>query len=195
MGRDNVHRVKEAFMIPFASQKAGSAPLQAIYETKSPFLSLVREEARLHFSKAKGSHDWDHTLRVFRLCRKIGTTEGADPLVTQAAAYLHDIGRVYQDLGGGKICHAAKGAVMAEEILAACPIDECRRQNIIHCIAAHRFRKGEKPQTLEAKVVFDADKLDAIGAIGVARAFLFAAASCSARIISSFDLAFCKKRE
>jgi uncharacterized protein len=49
-----------------------------------------------------------------------------------------------------------------------------RRENIIHCIASHRFRGGDAPRTIEASILFDADKLDAIGAVGVARAFLFA---------------------
>jgi len=139
-----------------------------------PLLSHIREQARGHFSQVRGSHDWDHTLRVHRLCRRIGIAEGADLLVVEAAAYLHDIGRADQDRTDGKRCHAETGAIMAREILSEMPLDANRRKNIIHCIAAHRFRRGEGPRTLEAKVLFDADKLDAIGAIGVARAFLFA---------------------
>ena len=138
------------------------------------FLSRVREQARAQFSQAKGSHDWDHTLRVHRLCRRIGTAEGADLLVTEAAAYLQDIGRGHQDRTNGSLCHAEKGAAMAREMLRAYPLADERRENIIHCIAAHRFRRGDDPRTVEASVLFDADKLDAIGAVGVARAFLFA---------------------
>jgi uncharacterized protein len=137
-------------------------------------LSGIREETQAHFSQAKGSHDWDHTLRVHRLCRRIGAAEGADLLVVEAAAYLHDIGRGHQDRANGTLCHAEKGAAMAREILGEYPLDDERRENIIHCIAAHRFRRGDAPRTIEAKVLFDADKLDAIGAVGVARAFLFA---------------------
>lgn len=140
----------------------------------APILSRIREQAQAHFSQAKGSHDWDHTLRVHRLCRRIGLAEGADLLVAEIAAYLHDIGRGHQDRSNGSLCHADKGAAMAREILARYPLSAERRENIIHCIAAHRFRRGETPRTLEARVLFDADKLDAIGAVGVARAFLFA---------------------
>ncbi|BBO82964.1 phosphohydrolase [Desulfosarcina ovata subsp. sediminis] len=142
--------------------------------TGAAVLAAIRDTARVHFSQARGSHDWDHTLRVHRLCRHIGRAEGADPLVTEAAAYLHDIGRAHQDRANGKLCHAKIGADMAHEILAGHPLSNRCRENIIHCIATHRFRRGEMPQTLEAKVLFDADKLDAIGAVGVARAFLFA---------------------
>jgi uncharacterized protein len=95
-------------------------------------------------------------------------------LVTEAAAYLHDIGRAQQDRTNGTLCHAERGAAMARDMLKDCPLTDERRENIIHCIAAHRFRRGEKPRTIEASVLFDADKLDAIGAVGVARAFLFA---------------------
>ena len=146
-------------------------------ETEETLLSRIRKQARTHFSQARGSHDWDHTLRVHRLCRRIGSAEGADMLVTQAAAYLHDIGRTHQDRADGKLCHAEKGAAMAREMLEMLktyPLAADRRENIIHCIAAHRFRRGDAPRTLEASVLFDADKLDAIGAVGVARAFLFA---------------------
>jgi uncharacterized protein len=155
-------------------EHARTGDAQIMTESADPILSYIRKQARAHFSQAKGSHDWDHTLRVHRLCRHIGAAEGADLLVTQAAAYLHDIGRGHQDQANGTLCHAEKGAAMAREMLRACPLSDDRRENIIHCIAAHRFRRGDTPRTVEAKVLFDADKLDAIGAVGVARAFLFA---------------------
>ena len=142
--------------------------------TVDEILSAIRRIAEACFSQAKGSHDWEHTLRVHRLCRHIGPVEGADMLVVEAAAFLHDIGRPLQDDSRGSVCHALKGAEMAAPILAALPLSEACRQNIVHCVRAHRFRDGLRPATLEAKVLFDADKLDAIGAVGVARAYLFA---------------------
>jgi len=155
-------------------EHAHSGDAQKMTGSVESLLLRIREQARAHFSQAKGSHDWDHTLRVHRLCRRIGTAEGADLLVTEAAAYLHDIGRGHQDRTNGTLCHAEKGAAMAREMLKAYPLTDNRRENIIHCIAAHRFRRGDTPRTVEASVLFDADKLDAIGAVGVARAFLFA---------------------
>lgn len=121
-----------------------------------------------------GSHDWEHTRRVVGLSRTIGAAEGADMEVVIAAAFLHDIGRNHQDGSNGKVCHAQKGAQMAEELLKDFDFSPDRKKNILHCVAAHRFRRPPEPSTLEAKVVFDADKLDAIGAVGVARAYLFA---------------------
>ena len=137
-------------------------------------LDQVKAFAQTCFDKASGSHAWDHTLRVFRLCEIMGPAENADMDVLGAAAYLHDIARALQDASNGAICHAEKGAQMAEPMVAALPLSKKQKQNIIHCVRSHRFRNQHKPATIEAKVLFDADKLDAIGAVGVARAFLFA---------------------
>ena len=137
-------------------------------------LAQVKAFARSCFDKASGSHDWDHTLRVFRLCEILGPAENADMEVLGAAAYLHDIGRASQDASNGAICHAEKGAQMAAPLVEALPYAKKQQQNMLHCIRSHRFRNNCKPASTEARVLFDADKLDAIGAVGVARAFLFA---------------------
>jgi uncharacterized protein len=137
-------------------------------------LDTVKILAHKHFQSARGSHKWDHTLRVCRLCERIGVAEGVDMDVLLAAAYLHDIGRSYQDESNGAVCHAEKGAQMAEPIVEKLALSEAQKNNILHCIRSHRFRDRHEPETPEAKVLFDADKLDAIGAVGVARAFLFA---------------------
>ncbi len=137
-------------------------------------LDTVKNIARKHFKGARGSHAWDHTLRVYRLCDRIGAAEGVDLDVVLAAAYLHDIGRIHQDDSNGALCHAEKGAHMARTIVERLALSESQKQNILHCIRSHRFRSDHPPQTPEARVLFDADKLDSIGAVGVARAFLFA---------------------
>jgi uncharacterized protein len=137
-------------------------------------LDTVKQLAVKYFQGARGSHNWDHTLRVCRLCEQIGTVEGVDMNVLLAAAYLHDIGRKYQDDSKGAVCHAEKGARIAEPMVENLPLSKAQKQNIIHCIRSHRFRGNHEPETPEARVLFDADKLDAIGAVGVARAFLFA---------------------
>jgi uncharacterized protein len=134
----------------------------------------IKAFAKRCFSSANGSHDWDHSQRVCNLCMHIGRTEGANLQVLEIAAYLHDIGRAHEDASRGAICHATKGADIAREVLGACPLSREDEANVIHCIRSHRFRGNHTPETLEAKVLFDADKLDAIGAVGVGRAFLFA---------------------
>lgn len=134
----------------------------------------IKQTAKKMMIGAKGSHDWSHTLRVHDLCMKIGRVEGADLDLLSMAAYLHDIGRPFQDRSKGKICHAEKGAEIAREILENIKLSEKQKKNIIHSIKAHRFRGKNRPETLEAKVLFDADKIDSIGAVGIGRAFLFA---------------------
>ena len=121
------------------------------------------------------SHGWDHADRVWNLCRHIGRAEGADLEVLGLAAYLHDIGRPEERASGGEVCHAVAGAERARRILEEHGYREETIERVVHCIASHRFRRnGERPRTLEARVLFDADKLDAIGAVGIGRAFLFA---------------------
>ncbi|MEA3427982.1 MAG: HD domain-containing protein [Thermodesulfobacteriota bacterium] len=137
-------------------------------------IAHINSVAKNMFKDANGSHDWEHTLRVCSLCKRIGRIEGADMVVLLIAAHLHDIGRYFQDASCGKVCHAEKGAQMALPIVKKLPLSKKQKENIIHCVKSHRFRGNHAPKTVEAKVLFDADKLDAIGAVGVARAYLFA---------------------
>ena len=134
----------------------------------------VRREAERRFKDARGSHDWDHTERVLSLCVRIGRKEKADMGILKLAAVLHDIGRAEEDRTNGRVCHSEAGARLAEGILKAEGVSEARIARIAHCIETHRFRKNAAPATLEARILFDADKLDAIGAVGIGRAFLFA---------------------
>jgi uncharacterized protein len=144
--------------------------------TRSKHLDMdgIRRFARNCLSRSGASHDWEHTCRVYNLCMHIGKAEGADLETLKAAAYLHDIGRPWQDRSNGAVCHAEKGAEVSRSLLEKYRFPSKTRANIIHCILSHRYRGNSRPETLEARVLFDADKLDAIGAIGIARAFQFA---------------------
>jgi len=137
-------------------------------------LSRIEREARKILDGSRGSHAWDHTRRVCRLCERIGPAEGADMAVLRIAALLHDIGRAFQDAAKGAVCHAEIGAEMAASIIEGLTLASEQKENILHCIRTHRYRNSHRPETIEARVLFDADKLDAIGAVGVARAYLFA---------------------
>ena len=139
-----------------------------------PAVAQARQMAEQLFDGEPGSHDWEHTLRVYRLCRDLGPREGADMAVLLVAALLHDVGRCHQDASHGAVCHAAQGAAMAADLVAGLPLTEAQKTNVVHCVRAHRFRKEPHPATVEARVLFDADKLDAIGAVGIARAYQFA---------------------
>jgi uncharacterized protein len=137
-------------------------------------LEAVREESQMFFRRARGSHDWDHTERVYRLCLRIGRKEKADLDVLRLAALLHDIGREEEDRSGGRTCHAEKGAVLAERILSKHRIGAEQIARVVRCIKTHRYRGRHVPDSLEGQILFDADKLDSIGAVGIGRAFLFA---------------------
>ena len=134
----------------------------------------IRRLAEEKFSTSRGSHDWEHTQRVCQLCQRIGVHEQVDMTVLMIAAYLHDIGRSHQDRSNGAVCHAKQGARMAWDMVKHLTLTKQQKVNIVHCIRSHRYRGNHAPRTQEARVLFDADKLDAIGAVGVARAFLFA---------------------
>lgn len=127
-----------------------------------------------HCAGEGGSHGPDHSERVYIMSLAIGNELQARLDILAAAALLHDIGRRFESASRGKICHARKGAEMAEEILAGLGFAQQDIERIAHCIRAHRFRSNERPETLEARILFDSDKLDSIGAIGIGRAFLFA---------------------
>ncbi len=145
-----------------------------IFDSVMDMFDVIKSEAKNLTNFEKGCHDWDHTERVLRLCMHIGDKENADMEILKYAAILHDIGRKYESDSKGKICHAEKGAEMAKEILEKHGFDEEKIKKIIHCIETHRFRGNKIPVSKEAKVLFDADKLDSIGAIGIGRTFLFA---------------------
>jgi uncharacterized protein len=117
-----------------------------------------------------GSHGLDHTLRVTALCREIGRAEGADMRVLIPSALLHDIARPLEEKTG--VPHEEEGARIAEEYLGSIGYDAALVPAIAHAIRTHRYSTGAAPATLEAKVLSDADKLDAMGAVGLARTFL-----------------------
>jgi uncharacterized protein len=137
-------------------------------------IEKIKEAAKNHFHGSKGSHDWEHTERVYTLAVHIAEKEGADLEIVKLAALLHDIGREEEDNSNGKICHAQRGSEIAQGLLEQHSLAPDKIKQIVHCIQTHRFRNNQHPETMEAKVLFDADKLDSIGAVGIGRAFLFA---------------------
>jgi len=137
-------------------------------------LKQVENEAKKYFVDASGCHDWTHVERVRDMALAIGKKEKANLQILASACLLHDIGRRAEMKNGGTSCHAEEGERIARKFLRKLKLDENIVDNICHCIICHRYRNEHIPQTIEAKVVFDADKLDSIGAVGVARDFLFA---------------------
>lgn len=120
--------------------------------------------------QASGSHGFDHTSRVTRLCRRIGIREGADMAILIPAALFHDIARPLEEETG--IPHEEQGAEMAETYLRSLGYPGDMIHSICHAICSHRYSSGIAPETIEAETLSDADKLDAMGAVGIARTFM-----------------------
>ncbi len=137
-----------------------------------PSFPWERPLVRFVEGKMRGSppsHDFSHVKRVVRLCEVIRREEGGDAEVLRAAAWLHDVGRPVEERTGED--HAKVGAEIAEEILPEVGFPEGKVGEVVHAIEAHRYSTGPDPETLEAMILQDADNLDAMGAIGVARCF------------------------
>ncbi|MBL6964986.1 MAG: HD domain-containing protein [Anaerolineales bacterium] len=142
------------------------------------------ETARSWYLRTDPVHGFDHILRVFRMAEQLAEAEGADIEIVRAAALLHDVDGSQQPalrenegsaISGQRKMHQHSAANFARQILQSENWAEARIQAVEHCIRAHRFRdEREQPQTIEAQVLFDADKLDAIGAIGAVRSIGYA---------------------
>ncbi len=132
------------------------------------------ERARAWYAAADPVHDFEHVLRVYRMAERLAQEEGADLEIVRAAVLLHDAEGSAPGAETRK-SHHHRSADFAGQVLRAEGWPEERIAAVQHCIRAHRFRHdGETPQTLEARILFDADKLDVLGAIGAARTIAYA---------------------
>lgn len=123
-----------------------------------------------HFEKETTGHDWEHIKRVWHLSKQIQATEGGDKFAIELAALFHDYNdsKLTSDPAQATevITHWMKGKEIPEEIIS----------KIIRIIQSVSFKNGKNPtqaSTIEEKIVQDADRLDAIGAIGIARTFTY----------------------
>lgn len=133
------------------------------------------QQARGWYADSDPVHDFEHILRVYHMAERLGPAAGADMRILRAAALLHDAEGTTPGSSERKHHHLASAdfaaRVLEEEGWSAADIAAVQ-----HCIRAHRFRgTGESPETPEARALFDADKLDVLGAVGVARVVAYAA--------------------
>ena len=132
----------------------------------------IRKEAEQ--AMARTSHAFDHVERVYNMCMHLAEGEQVDLDVLKAAAWLHDIARNEEDAdSSGETDHALLGGKKAEKILKEVGFPAEKIERVQECIRTHRFRSDRKPESIEAKILFDADKLDALGAVGVARGYVW----------------------
>lgn len=119
------------------------------------------------------AHDKEHVYRVLYNALEIAGSETAldyDVLIT--ACLLHDIGRKEQ-FENPALCHAMVGGEKAYRFLTEHGFDSEFSGRVRHCIQTHRFRRSMQPESREAKILFDADKLDVTGALGIARTLMY----------------------
>ena len=130
-------------------------------------IARAAEYVKEKFENEYSGHDWFHTLRVFKTATRIAEAEGADLVTVQLAALLHDVDdrklspETYEDKAN------------AREFLSENNVDAGKIEGICRIIGEISFAENCVPSTLEGKCVQDADRLDAIGAIGIARAFAY----------------------
>jgi uncharacterized protein len=116
---------------------------------------------------SQGAHAYDHTKRVYALAMAIGSECGANLRIVGAAALLHDIGRAKERETG--VSHAILSGEMSREVLQKTGYTEKEVEQVVEAIRTHRFSEDLTPSSLEGEILSDADKLDAIGAIGIFR--------------------------
>jgi len=119
-------------------------------------------------NKKDFSHNFDHILRVERLAKRIAKTENADIEIIEASCLLFDVARILEDQGKVED-HAEEGSKIAKEILERINFPSKKIDAVSHAILVHRKSKEKKPKTIEAKILQDADYLDALGAVDIAR--------------------------
>ena len=118
-----------------------------------------------------GAHGSDHLFRVWKIAKKIGIKEGANLKILEPMALLHDIIRPEKENDN---CHAKYSSQMAQSVLRNLNYTEDEIKLIVSGILSHSIHCDSRiePDSLEAKVLFDADKIEAVGPIGISRWFL-----------------------
>ncbi len=124
---------------------------------------MQREEA------GDASHDYDHIVRVMALADTLQEREGGEQPVIWAAVALHDIGQERERRHGGD--HAMIGAEMAADLLTHTQFPQDAIPRVQMAIREHRMTGGTVPSTLEGRILYDADKIDCLGAIGIGRLY------------------------
>jgi uncharacterized protein len=155
-------------------------------------IKLMLDKIKAIYEGADSAHDFSHILRVFRNAQIIGEKEGADMQVLLLAALLHDA------ISGSKKSKDSADSEsdrrkLVDHLLNEMEICSEVREKVLYAVEVHRFSKGIIPGTLEAKILQDADRLDAMGAIGIARVFM--TGGTLGRALYSPEDPFCRARE
>jgi len=139
--------------------------------TQTQIIENTHQFVKQTLENAEAGHDFWHILRVLKLSEKIGQTEGGDSFIIQLGALLHDIADSKFHNGDETI-----GPKIAREFLEKQQVDNKTIDHIVKIIENISFKnsfEGQKFTSKELEIIQDADRLDAIGAIGIARAFVY----------------------
>ena len=153
-------------------------------------LESLKQEIQLKMSN-DSAHDFDHIMRVYKNAQKICKKEKTDEKLVLSAVLLHDVISYPKSDKRSKLS-SLKSSEVSKQILKKYNFTENEIQIISDAINDHSFSQNKTPKTIEGKILQDADRLDAIGAIGIAR--VFAVAGSEKRPFFSIDDPFCKKR-
>lgn len=134
---------------------------------KKDILAQTQAYIKKTFLDEGTGHDYFHIERVVTNAKKILETEDADPFLVELAAWTHDIGDYKLHDG------VDKSEKLIRSFLESIQVKEETIVRILEIVSQVSFSKGNKPTTIEAEIVQDADRLDAIGAVGIARCFAY----------------------
>ena len=127
-------------------------------------LDKIKDFVKVSQKRADANHDLEHVKRVVRYAKWLAFMENCDVDIIEVAAWLHDVGQPQN-----KEIHGTISAAMAEPLLKSLEFDEDFINKVKHCIECHDTKMVHNAQTAEAKVLYDADKLNVIGPFGFAR--------------------------
>lgn len=150
------------------------------------------KEVEKRMENNDSAHDFEHVLRVYRNASKICKTENANTKLVLTAALLHDIISFKKSDSRSKTS-SIKSSIEAKKILQKYNYSDKELKIISNAIETHSFSKNKTPKTLEGKILQDADRLDALGAVGIARTF--AVGGAEKRSFYNIKDAFCKNRK
>lgn len=139
--------------------------------TLSELITYVRDSLGNEFS-----HNFGHSVRVYRNCLLIASEfSNVDYDVLKVSSLLHDIAKIdeYSDTTD-TVDHALRGAEKSRYVLKELNYDERFIRCVEDCVSTHRFRSKNVPKSVEAVILYDADKLDLLGTVGIARMFILA---------------------
>lgn len=146
-------------------------------------IEKIKNEVKLLMSADNDGHGFDHVERVYNMAIKLAEKEQADSKIVAMAALLHDVDD-YKLFGEEN----AQNLTNAKKILSGCNLDDNRVDRVCHIIQNMGYSnslKGIRPQTIEGKVVSDADMLDAIGANGIIRTLAYTLTVGNKRVFDS----------